>query len=388
MLMQIIIAGELAFIAVVLATNSWAVRINVAAHLLVQVAAPALELDIPIAVLDKDAHLPMGEVPANIIKITGRLRRIDWQRNVLTALPAATKTGVGVNVLTCHHSPALRLSHQQSLSSDTATSIWIIRCEATVSRRVYAQAMKKHGKHPDNVYNTTSRPFGKSPMAEDITVMELKTRARSIVRLLKKHYPHATTALRWENPLQLLVATILSAQCTDTRVNEVTRELFEGYSTAEQFAQANLSELEQQVRSTGFFRQKAKSIKSACALIVKHFGGQVPGTMAELITLPGVARKTANVVLGTAFGRPEGIAVDTHVGRVSVRLELAPSAKGPKDAVRIENDLMRIVPRNDWISFSHALILHGRQICQARKPKCTECMLLSLCPFGRRMTRI
>jgi len=214
---------------------------------------------------------------------------------------------------------------------------------------------------------------------------DLKARAGKILRALKKRYPGATTALNWSDPLQLLVATILSAQCTDTRVNEVTGELFKKYRTAKDYAEADQREFEQEIRSTGFFRQKTKSIKAACKTIAEKFHGKVPSTMQELTALPGVARKTANVVLGTALGRNEGIVVDTHVGRVSLRLGLTRSAKDSKDAVKIENDLMEIIPRKDWTFFGHALILHGRETCRARKPKCDECILLKICPTGEKL---
>jgi len=209
------------------------------------------------------------------------------------------------------------------------------------------------------------------------------TRAKAIFKRLRKHYPRVTTALNWSNPLELLVATILSAQCTDQRVNQVTANLFPKYRTTRDYAQADPARFEQEIRTAGFFRQKTKSIIKAAQEILDRFDGCVPDTMEELTSLPGVARKTANVVLGTAFGKNEGIAVDTHVGRVSLRLALSPGAKDSKDAVCIEQDLMKLIPRKDWTFFSHAMILHGRQVCHAAKPQCPICPLLDLCPTGQ-----
>jgi len=213
-------------------------------------------------------------------------------------------------------------------------------------------------------------------------VAEPGIRGPEIVKRLKKRYPGATTALDWSNPLELLIATILSAQCTDAKVNEVTRDLFKRYRTAKDYADADPNGFQHQIQPTGFFRRKTSAVIGACRAIVERFGGNVPSTMDELITLPGVARKTGNVVLGTAFGKNEGIAVDTHVGRISVRLALAPSASGPKDAAKIECDLMRIIPRRDWTFFAHAMILHGRETCRAKKPRHDLCVLVDLCPTG------
>jgi endonuclease-3 len=182
-------------------------------------------------------------------------------------------------------------------------------------------------------------------------------------------------ALLHEAPFQLLIATILSAQCTDERVNKVTKTLFPKYPTPKDFAAASPAELEQDIRSTGFFRNKTKSILGASRKMVEEFGGEVPRTMEELLTLPGVARKTANVVLGTAFGIAVGVVVDTHVTRLSERLDLTRNT----DAKKIEQDLMRVIPQDKWILFSHQLIWHGRKICQARKPRCVECNLERLC---------
>lgn len=218
------------------------------------------------------------------------------------------------------------------------------------------------------------------PPLLDEPLEQKKQRAAKLLSLLRKMYPEATTALTHSNPLQLLVSTILSAQCTDERVNMVTPGLFAKYRTAANFANARTAELESIIRSTGFFRQKAKSIQGACRLIVEKFAGQVPQTMDELLTLPGVARKTANVVLGTAFGKNEGIVVDTHVGRVAWRLGLTWTARTTKEAPRIEQDLMQVVPRKDWTFFAHALVWHGRLVCVARKPKCSECKLAPHCP--------
>ena len=199
--------------------------------------------------------------------------------------------------------------------------------------------------------------------------------ARAIARRLAKLYPDAECALRHENPLQLLIATILSAQCTDTRVNKVTPALFRRYRTAEAFAEAKLSELEEAVRTTGFFRNKAKNIKACCERIVKRHGGQVPRTMEELLELAGVARKTANVVLGNAFDVP-GLVVDTHVGRLARRMGMT----AQKNPVKVEADLCRLLPAKIWTDFSHWMIHHGRRVCSARKPRCEECSLNEVCP--------
>ncbi len=206
--------------------------------------------------------------------------------------------------------------------------------------------------------------------------MDNPGRVNDIIRLLEGEYPTATTALGYGNPLDLLVATMLSAQCTDARVNIVTRELFRKYRTAEDYANADIGEFEQEIRSTGFYRNKARNIINCCRILVERFNSVVPRTMDELILLPGVARKTANIVLGHGYGIASGIAVDTHVRRVSTRLGLSNN----KDPDRIERDLMAIVPEKNWIMFSDLLILHGRRVCNARKPKCSECVLDKLCP--------
>jgi endonuclease-3 len=203
-----------------------------------------------------------------------------------------------------------------------------------------------------------------------------KDRAKKICAALQRTYPDAHCELNFSNPLQLLVATILSAQCTDKRVNLVTAGLFRKYHTANDFAGAPLAEIETAVKSTGFFRNKAKSIKACCATLVDKFGGEVPRTMDELHALAGVGRKTANVVLGNAFGINVGVVVDTHVTRLANRLRLA---KGT-DAVKLEQELMKLVPQKDWASFSHWLIWHGRRRCDARNPDCVNCEIKTFCP--------
>src|SRR5579885_375341 len=200
-------------------------------------------------------------------------------------------------------------------------------------------------------------------------------RVREIIARLEKAYPDAQCALHHENPFQLLVATILSAQCTDVRVNMVTPELFRKHPTPQDFANVRQEVLEQEIRSTGFYRNKAKSIIAASKKIVQDFGGKVPRTMDELLTLPGVARKTANVVLGTAFGKGVGVVVDTHVQRIARRLDLT-REEAPE---KIERDLMQVIPQEKWISFSHEVIFHGRQCCIARQPKCAACPVEELC---------
>ncbi|MCA9184072.1 MAG: endonuclease III [Planctomycetales bacterium] len=200
--------------------------------------------------------------------------------------------------------------------------------------------------------------------------------AAQIVRRLQRDYPDAECALRYDSPLQLLVATILSAQCTDERVNMVTEGLFDKYPTADALANLPLKTLEQEIQSTGFFRNKAKNIQACCQQLVRYYGGEVPQQMEKLVELPGVGRKTANVVLGTAFGVASGVVVDTHVGRISQRLGLTDK----QDAVKAEQDLMTILPRKEWIDFSHRMIHHGRKICKARKPLCEQCGMSDICP--------
>jgi endonuclease-3 len=200
-------------------------------------------------------------------------------------------------------------------------------------------------------------------------------RVAAILAKLDEAYPDATCELNYENAFQLLISTILSAQCTDVRVNQVGETLYKKYENPEAFAYANPKDLEQEIRPTGFFRNKTKSIMGASKAIVEKFGGQVPRTMEELLTLQGVARKTANVVLGTAFGIASGIVVDTHVQRLSNRLDLSRN----EDPKKIELDLMQVIPKEKWIKFSHQLIWHGRRVCQARKPKCMVCNLERIC---------
>ncbi len=206
---------------------------------------------------------------------------------------------------------------------------------------------------------------------------DLKKRVQRIITLLKKQYPNARTALHFSNPLELLVATVLSAQCTDERVNNVTQNLFKKYKTAKAYAETDLAEIEEDIRPTGFFRNKAKSIRGFCTGLVEQHKGKVPADLDALVNLPGIGRKTANLVLGEAFGIP-GIVVDTHVMRLSNRIGL--TAK--KDAVKAEFDLMEIVPKKDWTLFSNLLILHGRAVCNARKPKHEECKIVDLCAEG------
>ncbi len=206
-----------------------------------------------------------------------------------------------------------------------------------------------------------------------------RQRAREIVALLRADYPGATCSLRFYTPLELLVATMLSAQCTDERVNQVTTQLFEKYRSAEDYAQADPETLEQDIKQTGFYRNKAKHIREAAAMLVERFGGEVPRTLEELTSLPGVARKTANVVLGNAYGIVVGVVVDTHVGRITRRLNLTQS----DDPTKVEQDLMALLPQDDWLDFSHLLIAHGRAVCQARRPLCEQCSLVQLCPTGQ-----
>jgi endonuclease-3 len=205
---------------------------------------------------------------------------------------------------------------------------------------------------------------------------ERKARARKIIARLKREYPDATCALHHQNALELAVATILSAQCTDARVNLVTPQLFSKYRAAANYAAADPRVLEREIQSTGFFRNKTKSIIGMAQALVERHGGEVPQTMEELVELPGIGRKTANVILGTWFRKNEGVVVDTHVQRLTGLLGLTKQT----DPVKIEQELMQIVPREDWTWFSHTLIQHGRRICIARRPKCAECVLNRLCP--------
>jgi len=205
---------------------------------------------------------------------------------------------------------------------------------------------------------------------------ELKKRTRDIIRRLKRAYPDAKTALNHSNPFELLIATILSAQSTDVRVNIVTADLFRKYKKPEDYLKVSAHELEKDIHSTGFFRNKTKSIQGTAKLLTEQYGGEVPQTMDELLELPGVARKTANVVLGNAFGIKAGVVVDTHVTRLSHRLALSEE----KTAEKIEQDLIPIVPKKDWVIFPHLMIYHGRKICKARNPLCAECAIEKLCP--------
>ncbi len=203
-----------------------------------------------------------------------------------------------------------------------------------------------------------------------------KRHAARIARLLVKHYPDARCSLDFQSPLELLVATILSAQCTDERVNLVTKTLFRKYPTAAHYARAGLPQLQRDIKSTGFFRNKAKSIKNCCRDLLEQYDGKVPDDIEQLVLLPGIGRKTANVVLGTAYGTASGVVVDTHVARIARRLGLT-AEKTPE---KIERDLIGLFAKKEWIVLSHRLIQHGRRVCTARKPKCDECPLESLCP--------
>ena len=213
-------------------------------------------------------------------------------------------------------------------------------------------------------------------MAEREKFEELKKRTRWIIRRLKRAYPGAKCSLNHSNPFELLVATILSAQCTDERVNIVTADLFRKYKKPEDYLKVGPRELEKDIQSTGFFRNKTKSIQGTAKLLTEQYGGEVPHTMDELLELPGVARKTANVVLGNAFGIKAGVVVDTHVTRLSHRLALSEE----KTAEKIEQDLIPIVPKKDWVIFPHLMIYHGRKICKARNPLCAECTIEKECP--------
>jgi endonuclease-3 len=220
------------------------------------------------------------------------------------------------------------------------------------------------------------------PRAPSNKLKARTARVAAVLPILKRTYPHAKCSLDYRSPLELVVATILSAQCTDERVNIVTKDLFKKYKCAADYAKAAPEKLEKDIQSTGFFRNKAKSLRGMGAALVERHGGKVPETMDDLTALPGVGRKTPNVVLGNAFNKNVGVTVDTHVTRVSNRLGLTDHES---DAVKIEQDLMQIVPQNEWALWSHLLIHHGRAICQARKPKCEACPLLPLCPAGQKI---
>jgi len=206
--------------------------------------------------------------------------------------------------------------------------------------------------------------------------LEPKARALKVIELLEREHSDAKIALHYTNPLELLVATILSAQCTDERINMVTKALFKKYTKAEDYANADLKELEQDIKSTGFYRNKAKNLKKCCQLLVEKYNSQVPKTMEELTELSGVARKTANIVLTNAFGAVEGVAVDTHVRRLAQRLGLS----GNDDPDKIEKDLMRIIPKDKWMRITDLLIFHGRRVCTAKRPNCAACVLNKFCP--------
>lgn len=232
---------------------------------------------------------------------------------------------------------------------------------------MYRPVSPKVNKHADSHWTTQQ-----NLMPDD----DLKKQGGRVVRRLKKDYSHAVCALNYDTPVQLLIATILSAQCTDVRVNIVTKELFKRYPTAEKLGKAPIRSIEKLVESTGFYRNKAKNIKSCCQDLVEHHDGKVPKDLDSLVKLAGVGRKTANVVLGTAFGIPTGVVVDTHVGRLSRRLGLTQKT----DAVQAERELMEIIPQKEWIDYSHRMIYHGREVCKARKPQCDDCNFLKFCP--------
>jgi len=215
-----------------------------------------------------------------------------------------------------------------------------------------------------------------------LATKEEKDRTRKIIARLKKAYPDAKCSLNHSNPLELLIATILSAQCTDERVNIVTADLFRKYRSCADYLSVPAGELQNDVKTTGFFRNKTRSIQGACKMLSEKYGDRVPDTIEELLELPGVARKTANVVLGNAFGIASGIVVDTHVSRLSQRLGLTKN----KQPEKIERDLIEVVPKKDWIDFSHLLIYHGRRVCKARKPLCEKCVVEKYCPSSRLKT--
>ena len=217
----------------------------------------------------------------------------------------------------------------------------------------------------------------KKESSKNLRRPDMRNKVEAVIRLLDELYPAAQCSLAFQNPLELLVATVLSAQCTDERVNQVTPALFKKYPTVRAYAQAPLEELESDIRSTGFYHNKAKSIKAACQILDQRFGGKIPADLDALVQLPGIGRKTANVILGNAYQIP-GIVVDTHVGRVAQRLGLT----AQKDPDKIEQDLMGLIPKERWITFSHQLIQHGRQLCQARKPKTEVCPLRPYCDYA------
>jgi endonuclease-3 len=244
------------------------------------------------------------------------------------------------------------------------------------TKKKSSSASKKPAKPRKSAIGTTAKkPAKAAKVAKTVGQGTNAKRVSAILAKLDEAYPLATCELKHENAFQLLISTILSAQCTDVRVNQVAETLYKKYSSPEAFAYANPRELEQEIRPTGFFRNKTKSIIGASKAVVETFGGQVPRTMEQILTLPGVARKTANVVLGTAYGIASGVVVDTHVIRLSRRLDLTKH----EDPKKIEQDLMSVLPQERWIAFSHQLIWHGRRVCFARKPKCVECNLEPIC---------
>ena len=237
-------------------------------------------------------------------------------------------------------------------------------------------AQKKPGKPSKAVIGTTGKkPKQEAKVAKKVGDGSDPKRVSAILQKLDEAYPEATCELKHENPFQLLISTILSAQCTDVRVNEVTKTLYQKYKSPKDFAYADPKELEQEIRPTGFFRNKTKSIMGASKGILENFQGEVPKTMDEILTLPGVARKTGNVVLGSGYGIASGVVVDTHVIRLSNRLDLTKH----QDPKKIEQDLIKILPENKWVQFSHQLIWHGRRLCVARKPRCLDCKIEHLC---------
>jgi endonuclease-3 len=244
------------------------------------------------------------------------------------------------------------------------------------TKKKSSSASTRPGKPRKSTIGTTAKkPAKAAKVSKTVGRGTHPKRVSAILSKLDEAYPLATCELKHENAFQLLISTILSAQCTDVRVNQVTETLYKKYSGPEAFAYANPRELEQEIRPTGFFRNKTKSIMGASKAVVETFGGQVPRTMEQILTLPGVARKTANVVLGTAYGIASGVVVDTHVMRLSRRLDLTKH----EDPKKIEQDLMSVIPQERWIAFSHQLIWHGRRVCFARKPKCIECNLEPIC---------
>jgi endonuclease III len=262
---------------------------------------------------------------------------------------------------------------QSSHSATSKTATW----KAASARPTAGRTSLNAGKAPKAAVGKKKSPSRAGDAASRISTYDplAPERVRQIIAGLDQLYPNATCALTHRSAWELLVATILSAQCTDVRVNMVTPVLFEKYPTVQDFAALEPEQLEPDIRSTGFFRNKSKSVVGAARKVVADFGGKVPETMEELLTLPGVARKTANVVLGTWFKKNEGVVVDTHVTRISRRLELTKQ----EDAKKIEEDLMRIIPRERWTDFSHEVIWHGRKLCVARSPKCADCALEKLC---------